>query len=400
MKNMALLAFLLAIIVPVCFGNVPHESDMPCGEMLQKALDESRKNSGAIGVSAAVLFPDGKMWKGASGMSHPGVPLTTGMLFNIASIQKNFQAALALKLAEEGLLALDDPLEKWLPPYPNIDGKITIRRLLNMTSGIDDFVHAPQSPWQRGYPNIEFEKKWTWEEILRDLVGKPHFKPGDACEYSTTNYILLKHIIEKATQSKLPAVLENRLLRPLHLDHTLADISQPIPKNMPIAHGWFDVRGDGSLADISGNSLNWITSLSPLLVYSTPADAVQWIDALFHRKTVLNGETLKAMLTFFGPVRNEPLMKGYGLGVVDIDIGALMPKWDEVRCYGHLGSGIGYTSFVGYFPANGFSVSMMFNRGCDEGTDRAVAAVSGAVLDVLFKHLGVRESMPRGSVSE
>ena len=185
----------------------------------------------------------------------------------------------------------------------------------------------------------------------------------------------------------------------MRLNHTLVDFSKPIPKNMPIAHGWFDVRGDGNLSDISGDSLNWVISLSPMLVLSTPEDLVRWMDALFHQKTVLKEKTLKAMLTFFGPVRHEPMMKGYGLGVVDINIGALMPKWKDVRCYGHLGSHIGYTTSVAYFPDYGLSVSMMFNRGCDRGTDRAVAAVTSAVLEKLFQHLGVRESIPKESVS-
>jgi D-alanyl-D-alanine carboxypeptidase len=400
MKIKNLTAILWSAIILMGIGYGRQKSNLPLGEMLQRVMDESLENSGAVGVSVAVIFPDGEMWKGASGLSHQGVPLTTEMLFEIASIEKNFQAALALKFAEEGLMALDDPLGKWFPSYPNIDAKITIRQLLNLTSGIDDFVRKPKSPWGAGYQNIDFEKTWTMEEILRDLVGKPNFNPGEACAYSTTNYIVLKYIIEKATQSKQSTVFENRLLKPNHLDHTLADFSKPIPENMPLAHGWFDVRGDGKVVDIFGNSLNWIVSISPMLVYSTPGDMVKWIDALFHKKSVLSKETLKAMLAFSGPVQNEPLMKRYGLGVVDIDIGALMPKWDSVRCYGHLGSQIGYTSFIAYFPDYGLSLSMMFNRGCDRDTDKAVSTVTGALLDVLFKHLGIKESKPKDSVPE
>ncbi len=394
-----LTVFLSVIILFGC-GKSQQKSNPSLGESLQRAMDESIINSGAVGVSAAAIFPDGELWKGASGISHEGVPLTTEMLFCIASIQKNFQAALALKLAEEGLMALDDPLDKWLPPYPNIDGKITIRQLLSLTSGIDDFVHDPKSPWSVGYRNIEFDKTWTWEEILRDFVGKPNFNPGERCAYSTTNYFVLRHIIEKATHSKQSIVFKDRLLKPNHLNHTLADFSKPVPENMPIAHGWFDVRGDGNTEDISGHSLNWIVSLAPMIVYSTPGDMVKWMNALFHKKTVLKNETLKAMLAFFGPVQDEPMMKGYGLGVVDINIGALLPKWAGVRCYGHLGSEIGYTTFAGYFPEYGVSMAIMFNRGCDGGTDRAVATVSGAVLDELFKHLGVQESMRKDPVSE
>ena len=183
-------------------------------------------------------------------------------------------------------------MEKWLPAYPNIYGKITIRQLLNLTSGIDDFVGDPQSPYRIGYRNIEYKKIWTWKEILTVFVKEPDFNPGDACAYSTTNYIVLKQIIEKACRSRQIIEMQNRVLTPYHLDHTLVDFFNPIPKNRQIAHGWYDIEGDGKPDDISGTSLNWIASLSPMLVYSTPEDMVKWMDALFHKKTVLKPETL------------------------------------------------------------------------------------------------------------
>lgn len=79
-------------------------------------MDESIQNSRVIGVSAAVFFTDGDLWKGASGLSHEGMPVTTGTLFDIGSVHKNFQSALALRLVEKGLMSLDDPVVKWLPP--------------------------------------------------------------------------------------------------------------------------------------------------------------------------------------------------------------------------------------------------------------------------------------------
>jgi D-alanyl-D-alanine carboxypeptidase len=350
------------------------------GPALQAALNGSLKGSGAIGVSAAAIFPDG------------GAPLTTDMLIGIASVQKNLQAALALTLIEQGVMALDDPLQKWLPPSPPIDMRITIRQLLNMTSGIPDFVGHPKSPFRVGYLHIDFEKMWTWEEIRSVLIGAPSFERGTQCEYSSTNYIVLKHVIETAAKSKLPKLLEDRLMKPYRLDHTLADFSKPVPGKMRLAHGWFDTNDDGIADDISGHSLNWIVSLAPMLVYSTPSDMVKWSDALFHRKKVLKEGTLKAMLDFGGPVRGEPLMKGYGLGVVDIDVGAMFPQWKQVRVYGHLGSGFGHMTFVGYFPNYGVSLAVMSNRGGDKDSQRAIVTVAGAVVDALLRNLGAKPS--------
>lgn len=364
---------------------------VPAGSTLQAALDSSMVGSGAIGVSAAVLFPDGRLWMGVAGMSHEGVPLESDMLFDIASVEKNFQAALALKLIEEGVFELDDPLSKWLPPMPHINGGITIRQLLNMTSGIDDFVSDPESPFRIGYPNIDSEHLWTWEEIQEVLIDEPAFEPGTACEYSNTSYIVLKQLIERATQRKQTELLVEKVLRPNRLDHTVADFTGPLPAGLRIAHGWFDANDDGSADDLNGRSLNWIASLSPMLVYSTPADMVRWMDALFRRKTVLGKDTLEKMLAFTGPVRGEPLMKGYGLGVVDINLGLILPQWEHVRVYGHLGNQYGYMAFAGYLPNYGVSLAIMSNRGGDVEGTQAIMTVGAAVIEALLESLATQE---------
>jgi D-alanyl-D-alanine carboxypeptidase len=376
-------------------GQPTRGAGVQIGPELQAAMDGSIKDSGAIGVSAAVVFPGGELWTGTAGISHPGVPLTADMLFGIASVQKNLQAALTLKLIEEGVIALDDPLSKWLAPTPAIDGAITIRQLLNLTSGIQDFVGHPRSPFRVGYVNIDFEHTWTWQEIQDVFLREPSFPPGTRCEYSSTNYIVLTQIVEKATRSRQSRLAEAKLLRPNRLDHTWVDFSRPMPQRMRVAHGWFDTNGDGSPEDISGNSLAWIASLAPMLVYSTPSDVARWMHALYHRKTVLKDETLKAMLDFGGPVQGEPLMKGYGLGVVDINIGLLTPQWAHVRVHGHLGSGFGHMAFAGYLPDYGVAAAIMSNRGGDRDSERAIGTVGGAVLDALLRRLGAKESGQR-----
>jgi D-alanyl-D-alanine carboxypeptidase len=390
------------VLMTIALSSCHHDrkESAPIGTELRAAMEEALPNSGAIGVSAAVVFPDGELWAGTTGISHEGAPLTTDMLFDIGSVAKNFQAALTLKLVEEGVIALDDPLDKWTPPMPHVDGGITIRQLLNMTSGIHDFVGDPESPFRIGYVNIDFGHLWTWEEIQKTFLREPSFEPGTKSQYSSTNYIVLRRVIEQATGSKQAALLEDRVLKPNRLDHTSVDFSGHIAETMRIAHGWFDTNGDRTPEDISDNSLNWIISLSPMLVYSTPTDMARWMDALYHRKTALKEETLKEMLVFAGPVQGEPLMKGYGLGVAEIDLGSLMPRWNLVRFYGHLGSAFGYSTFVGYFPDYGVSLAIMSNRGCDAASERAITIVGGAVIDVLLRRLGAKESKQGDSISD
>jgi len=398
MKTRFLLIVILGAAV-ACRSQPGRKPDTSIGPALQSAMDRSIGGSGVTGVSSAVLFSDGSLWKGASGFSHPGVPMTTEMLFDIGSIEKNLQAALALRLIEDGLMGLDDPLSKWLPPHPNIPGTITIRQLLNMTAGLNDFVDDANSPFRIGYYNIDFDRWLTWEDICGTYIHEPEFEAGTQCAYSSTNYIVLRQVIERASRSRQTDLFEARLRKPFRLDHTYAEFSTPIPAGLGIAHGWCDGDGDGVAEDISGRSLNWIASLSPMLVYSTPEDIVRWMDVLYHKKTVLSAEMLEAMLAFGGSVRNEPMMKGYGLGTVSLNVRALMPQWESVQAYGHLGSTFGYSTFSVYFPEYGITVAIMFNRGCDRDTDRAVMSVGGPVFDVLFRSLGAKESKRQDSIS-
>ena len=312
MKKTAAFVILLAVLA--CTGPAAEKFDPALGAKLQKALAGSIAGSGAIGVSAAVMMPGGALWAGAAGISHEGAPVTTAMLFDIGSIEKNLQAALALQLVEQGLLALDDPLQKWLPPYERIDGKITVRQLLGMTSGVADIVRSKSSPWRVPFRDIDFAKKWTWDEVHAALVGEPAFKAGERCAYSNTNYILLKMIVEKAAGKGQTDELRQRILKPCRLEHTVVDLLRPLPPGLAIAHGWYDDDNDGTPSDLSLQSLNWIATMAPLLVYSTPSDMARWMNALYQRKIVLKQGTLKQMLDFHGPVDGEPLMKGYGLG--------------------------------------------------------------------------------------
>ncbi len=393
---------IMTALVYLCFGAQCISQQRASLEVaLQKALDESIQDSEAVGVSAAVILPDGRLWTGASGISHKDTPLTADMLLDIGSIEKNFQAALCLSLAEDGLLSLDDPLEKWVFPYAYIDGTVPLRQLLNMTSGFDKIVDDANSPWSIGYKNIEFEKIWTWEDIHRSFVSTPNFKPGTKTEYSTTNYLLLTQVIEAVTQKPQIEVFEDRILKPLRLNHTLVRFFEPIPDTLSIAHGWCDIDPDDDPEDITLEySLNWLASFSPMLVYSTAEDMVRWIDELYHKKTVLSEDMLQAMLSFSGPVQNETMMNGYGLGVVDINLGAILPRWEDVRTVGHLGSQFGYSAFAVYFPDLETSVAILFNRGCDAATNRALGTVADAFFEVLFTHLDVKESVRKDGISD
>ena len=260
-------------------------------QKLHNTLDNTRENSDLKGVSAAIIMPNEEIWLGVSGVTGPTTEerISPEMLFDIASTGKNYLAALVLQLVEEGRLTLDEPLHKWLPDYPNIDNYITIRQLLNHTSGIYDFVKHAYSPFQM----VQSTKRWTQEQILADLVDKPYFSPGNGWHYSSTNYILLRMIVEKATGLKVSEEIKNRFLTPLNLDGTIiVDPLAPIPPGKIIANNWI-----GDVVDLAHKPQPW-TATSPHLIYATAEDSAKCIHLLYHEKKVLNQKLLDQMLDF------------------------------------------------------------------------------------------------------
>ena len=357
------------------------ESELPFAKELQAALDGAREEADVMGVSVAIVVPGYKPWVGVSGMSDPtaGERIRPDMLFDIASIEKNFQATLVLKLVEEGTLFLDDPLHKYLPDYPNIESSITIRQLLNLTSGIDTIVPDPHSPWRKGFDNIDFTKTWTPEEILATFVDEADFPPGSNWAYSTTNYVLVKMIVEKVTGSRQSVEIKNRLLKPLNLNHTLLDFEEAHLSSFNIAHAWRRFRtseGEVIREDISSKPITWIATLSPQLIYSSAEDLARWMHALYHEGRVLSQASLDEILTFHSPCSGEPFMAGYGLGVVEISPEVLGGQ----QIWGHLGSQYGYRTFGGYFPQHGVSMALLINDDTDEGGFHIMMNLLGALL--------------------
>jgi CubicO group peptidase (beta-lactamase class C family) len=112
---------------------------LPYARELQEVLDAARESAGLVGVSAAIIVPGYEPWLGVSGESHPGQPITPDMLFDIGSAGKIILGPLMVKLAEDGLISLDDPMRTYLPDFPYAGGSITIRQLLNHTRTVPEY---------------------------------------------------------------------------------------------------------------------------------------------------------------------------------------------------------------------------------------------------------------------
>jgi D-alanyl-D-alanine carboxypeptidase len=331
--------------------------ELPYGQELQRVLDDGIQTANGTGVSAAVITKEDRTWGGSAGMSNAveSERINSDMLFVICSIGKNYVASLTLKLVEEGLLSLEDPIQKWLPNYPNINNTIRIHQLLNHTSGIFDYVKHPRSPYQKPYSSIEFTRLWETETILKELVAEPYFQPGEDWHYSTTNYLLLRMIIEKVGGTDLSEMLRTRFFTPLALKNTVAvDRIEPVPQKFKVAHKWFDTDGDDALNDLSRQSRNW-HSIVPHLIYSNASDLARWSQSLFQGK-VLKPNTLEKMLEFHRPTPDEPY-SGYGLGAGEFP----RELFEGEQAWGHAGRDYGWTAVMVYFPRLETSIAVLIN---------------------------------------
>ena len=342
---------------------------VPMEGKLQQVLDDKISEYDVRGVSAAVIFPDQEIWTGVSGISYDTVSIKPDMLFAIGSITKNVVAALTLKLAEEGMLSLDDPLSDWLPEYPHVNNTITIRQLLNHTSGIYMFW-SNQKIWDDLIDDRY--KVWTAEEIL-SYIKEPYFEPGDGWRYSNTNYLLLAMIIEKATGSSLSAEFRRYFWQPLEIENAYLSIEDEIPDNL--AHVFGDnYNNDGSVLDLTylpRASHESITHGSSGLTM-TAKDLARWGNSLFEME-VLNQKSMDEMLEFvdIGFGRKK---RGYGLGV------ELFTKHTAhgEKAIGHSGANIGTSVYMVHLPEHNITIVVMindFNHDCSLSITKALTKV-------------------------
>jgi D-alanyl-D-alanine carboxypeptidase len=264
----------------------------------------------AAGVPGAILVVrDGKRTVSiASGLGNVDeqTPMRPGNRFRIASHTKSYVATVVLQLVSEGKLRLDDTVGPWLPGLvPNGD-EITIRRLLNHTSGLFDYENDPRV--FEPYINGDLAYHWAPRELVRIAVSHgPLFEPGATQSYSNTNYILAGLIIKAATENTLRGELSRRIFQPLDLRATSFPTRPGIAGRH--AHGYI-ILGEPPAIDITGISpFVWAAGA----IISTGADDLSFYRALLSGRLLRAGLLREMKETV--PVEGAPPGAGYGLGL-------------------------------------------------------------------------------------
>ncbi|MBK8699434.1 MAG: beta-lactamase family protein [Saprospiraceae bacterium] len=330
------------ILTFATFGVKAQSFNPLLADMLQDTLETYVAQIPNIkGMAASVYVPGHGAWTGVTGNSYAGHPITHDMRFGIASNTKLFVSAMMLKLAENNIVDLEDPLDDYLTiTNPNINPNITIRQLLNHTSGISDPFFAP--PWFDTI-NLNPTRVFTSNEVL-GWVGAPLFPAGTSWGYSNTNYVLAAMVAESASGIPLATLIRDSILMPLNLDSTFVDVEEPI--NGTLAHRWWN---NVDYHDTSRVGLNTAVGYAGS-IFSTGAEMVQWYHGLFSGQ-VLNPSSMTQLTTFV--TTSNPTYR-YGLGL-SRETTQGYPYW------GHGGRTWGYKSKMMYDTCLQVSVAGLAN---------------------------------------
>jgi CubicO group peptidase (beta-lactamase class C family) len=231
-------------------------------------------------------------------------------IFELASVSKQFTAMLVAMLHDEGKLKYDDPIEKYLPglPYKGI----TIRHLLNHTSGLPDYQKLMDEQWDKS-------KVATNEDILlylKKFHPAPLFRPGEKYEYSNTGYVLLGSVVEKASGKDFVQCCRDRFFDPLGMTSTNIRTKKEKDSLANFALGYIFVpeKRNYVRADSfpSSNYTIWLGGRKgPGRISSTTTDLLKW-DRALHSEKLVRSETMNEI---FSPAKlNDGSISNYGFG--------------------------------------------------------------------------------------
>ncbi len=336
-------------------------------------LEDVRGERGFSGATAAVVFDDGTAWRAAAGYADPdaNAPMNPDAVMLQASVGKMYIGALARKLATEGLLNLDEPIERhignrsWFSRLPN-GRHLHLRHLLNHSAGLGDYITSeafrPRAAEISTNPDLVFPPDMLIGFILDQ---QPLFEPGKGFAYSDAGYLIAGLVIEAASGARYYDLVRQYFLAPWGLAATHAAEHRRIPGLVP------GFRGPNPFALPRRSMENGALTLHPGSEWTGGGWASTASDMAIFAHRLLGGaeKSYRDEIVATGQATPPPLTGIYGLGVLAAD----SPLG---RRFGHGGWTPGYRTDVHCYPSAGFSVAVMVN------TDDPVHASRDDVLDL------------------
>lgn len=281
-----------------------------------------------------------------------------GMQYSIGSVSKQFTAAIILLLVQDGKVKLDDPVGKYLPELTRAKD-VTVRQVLSMTSGYQDF-------WPEDYVMTSMMQPATPQHIL-DVWGKKplDFEPGTKWQYSNTNYVIAGRIAEIVAGKPLIEQLQERIFKPLKMNGVLNSDASRLPANDPT--GYYQ-HALGPLRPAPQEGAGWMFAAGELAMPAS--DMALWNISLMNR-------TLLAPASYDEMFTEVKLKDGssthYGLGV---QVG----ERDGHRIVSHSGEVSGFVSQNTVFPDDKAAVTVLTN----EDASSAAAALARKIAPLVL----------------
>ena len=374
----------LAVLLLINFRTEAQSSNFPAEkEAAIKALFDKYLEMGIPGLAVSVYSESTGLWSYAAGYANleNKIPLTEQHIHYLQSVSKTYMAVAILKLYEKGKIDLDATIDNYLdaPFVHSIEGakKVTVRMLLNHTSGLPEYSTEPRLVSKIIHdPNTVL----TVEEMLHYIEDLPmDFEPGSHYKYRNTNYEVLSLIADKITGDHV-AYINKIIIDKLNLEDTYYLTATNYQDNIKLVDSYWDILLEGIPVNVSGMQKANVASMKgdDGLVASTQ-DAVLFLKGLAEGK-LLKGKTLEMMQQW---VTDEDGNKRYGLGLTYYDL-------DVTHGMGHNGGGIGAGCMLLYLPEYGaiIFVATNFNTMMDSPIRRKAENLQTDLLMTLFAESG------------
>jgi len=295
-------------------------------------------------------------------------PLT---LYHMASVSKQFTAFSIILLARQGKLKLDDDIHKWLPWFPDLKEKITIRNLLNHTSGIRD-------QWQLlAISGTRLDDVITQDQIIKILSKQQalNFKPGDKYSYSNSGFTMLAEIVKAASGQTLRQFTDSAIFKPLGMTSThFHDDYTEIEKNRSYS---YDRKDSSHFTNaVLSYSVSGATSL-----FTNINDMSKWVMNFYDHK--VGDQKDIDLLTQKGKLNNGKELS-YALGIVS-------DTYNGWRQYSHSGGDAGYRTHVAVFPDLKMGFIVFSNLGDFNPGEKVYAIAEFFIKDTAVKKEGVKK---------
>jgi D-alanyl-D-alanine carboxypeptidase len=356
---------------------------------IQQVLDTAAYTHRIPGSIIAIRDAQGRTWKTTNGYADVAakLPIRSDMRFRMGSNTKTFVSTLVLQLADARKLVLDEPVNTYLRPemqsyLPAYDGdRITIRHLLNHTSGIANFTVDPG--WGNSFISEPWKQYFPQELLLiaNGLAARPTAPTFGEFAYSNTNYVLLGLIVRKTSGMSYEEAVANGLTIPLGLNETTAPLIGDTRLPLPHSRGYWEDTETGTLHDVTVRDASTVWSSGNLI--TSISDLARWGE-LVGKGTLVSSSLQSQRLQF---VKMDDHLS-YGLGVV---------QDSRANLLGHQGGMIGYTSQFYHLPDTGYTLAFFYNRTLDMHDYSDVMTYD--VLKILFPNRSIAPGPLRAGTS-